>query len=324
MVFLLTKPLSSLQLVQELAPTEHSTIDSIQLVFAHKNFQKRNKKKHCKAGSAMANHWETRKAKIQTQNIDQQGQIQCRSNHVRRHCAGKWLSRGIRLSFKRSGDRTCVKVRLPVRRRGEATYWQPNANTPLSVTPLLDETERNNSSHKTARLPNGNQTKQEAQKTKTYRPKSLTPSKALGVLRLYCLIVKIRTPQGQKTFSPAKKAESSDLNFLAPCTEPCSHAHVKFHVARKSERKREKERKNEKNEKPGETDRQGGPTQTEKKQKKWLRCMLSRSCDVERLNTRKRRKKTRRPLEPLCVEADTDGALDIAGPHQKQKKTKNV
>ena len=31
----------------------------------------------------------------------------------------------------------CVTVRLLVRPRGETMYWQTNANTPLSVTPLL-------------------------------------------------------------------------------------------------------------------------------------------------------------------------------------------
>ena len=34
--------------------------------------------------------------------------------------------------------RICVTVRLPVRPRGETMYWQANANTPLSVTPLLN------------------------------------------------------------------------------------------------------------------------------------------------------------------------------------------
>ena len=38
----------------------------------------------------------------------------------------------------RRGCRICVTVRLPVRPRGETMYWQANANTPLSVTPLLD------------------------------------------------------------------------------------------------------------------------------------------------------------------------------------------
>ena len=38
----------------------------------------------------------------------------------------------------RRGCRICVTVRLPVRRRGETMYWQANANTPLSVTPLLN------------------------------------------------------------------------------------------------------------------------------------------------------------------------------------------
>ena len=38
----------------------------------------------------------------------------------------------------RKGCRICVTVRLPVRPRGETTYWQANANTPLSITPLLN------------------------------------------------------------------------------------------------------------------------------------------------------------------------------------------
>ena len=38
----------------------------------------------------------------------------------------------------RRGCRICVTVRLPVRPCGETTYWQANANTPLSVTPLLN------------------------------------------------------------------------------------------------------------------------------------------------------------------------------------------
>ena len=38
----------------------------------------------------------------------------------------------------RKGCRICVTVRLPVRQRGETMYWQANANTPLSVTPLLN------------------------------------------------------------------------------------------------------------------------------------------------------------------------------------------
>ena len=37
----------------------------------------------------------------------------------------------------RTGCRICVTVRLPVQPRGETMYWQANANTPLSVTPLL-------------------------------------------------------------------------------------------------------------------------------------------------------------------------------------------
>ena len=38
----------------------------------------------------------------------------------------------------RKGCPICVTVRLPVRPRGETMYWQANANTPLSVTPLLN------------------------------------------------------------------------------------------------------------------------------------------------------------------------------------------
>ena len=38
----------------------------------------------------------------------------------------------------RRGCCICVTVRLPVRTRGETIYWQANANTPLSVTPLLN------------------------------------------------------------------------------------------------------------------------------------------------------------------------------------------
>ena len=38
----------------------------------------------------------------------------------------------------RRGCRICVTVRLPVRPRGETMHWQANANTPLSVTPLLN------------------------------------------------------------------------------------------------------------------------------------------------------------------------------------------
>ena len=38
----------------------------------------------------------------------------------------------------RRGCRICVTVRLPVPPRGETMYWQANANTPLSVTPLLN------------------------------------------------------------------------------------------------------------------------------------------------------------------------------------------
>ena len=42
------------------------------------------------------------------------------------------------LPSTRRGCRICVTVRLPVRPRGETMYWQANANTPLSVTPLLN------------------------------------------------------------------------------------------------------------------------------------------------------------------------------------------
>ena len=42
------------------------------------------------------------------------------------------------LPSTRRGCRICVTVRLPVRLRGETMYWQANANTPLSVTPLLN------------------------------------------------------------------------------------------------------------------------------------------------------------------------------------------
>ena len=42
------------------------------------------------------------------------------------------------LPSTRRGCRICLTVRLPVRLRGETMYWQANANTPLSVTPLLN------------------------------------------------------------------------------------------------------------------------------------------------------------------------------------------
>ena len=42
------------------------------------------------------------------------------------------------LPSTRRGCSICVTVRLPVRPRGETMYWQANANTPLSVTPLLN------------------------------------------------------------------------------------------------------------------------------------------------------------------------------------------
>ena len=38
----------------------------------------------------------------------------------------------------RRGCRICGTVPLPVRPRGETKCWQANANTPLSVTPLLN------------------------------------------------------------------------------------------------------------------------------------------------------------------------------------------
>ena len=38
----------------------------------------------------------------------------------------------------RRGCRICVTVRLLVRPCRETMYWQANANTPLSVTPLLN------------------------------------------------------------------------------------------------------------------------------------------------------------------------------------------
>ena len=52
------------------------------------------------------------------------------------------LASNCRAQFGRSstkrGCRICVTGRLPVRPRGETMYWQANANTPLSVTPLLN------------------------------------------------------------------------------------------------------------------------------------------------------------------------------------------
>ena len=42
------------------------------------------------------------------------------------------------LPSTRRGCRICMTVRLPARPRGETMYWQANANTPLSVTPLLN------------------------------------------------------------------------------------------------------------------------------------------------------------------------------------------
>ena len=42
------------------------------------------------------------------------------------------------LPSTRKGCRICVTVRLPVRPRGETMYWQANANTALSVTPLFN------------------------------------------------------------------------------------------------------------------------------------------------------------------------------------------
>ena len=52
------------------------------------------------------------------------------------------LASDIRTQFgrpsARRGCRICVTVRLPVQPHGETMYWQANANTPLSVTPLLN------------------------------------------------------------------------------------------------------------------------------------------------------------------------------------------
>ena len=57
-------------------------------------------------------------------------------------CADSVLASDCRAQFgrpsTRQGCRICVTVRLPVRPRGETMYWQANANTPLSVTPLLN------------------------------------------------------------------------------------------------------------------------------------------------------------------------------------------
>ena len=54
--------------------------------------------------------------------------------------ANSALARDCRAQFghpsTRRGCRICVTVRLPVRPRREAMYWQANANTPLSVTPF--------------------------------------------------------------------------------------------------------------------------------------------------------------------------------------------
>ena len=51
------------------------------------------------------------------------------------------LASDCRAQFGRPSTRReccmCVTVRLPVRQRGETMYWQANANTPLSVTPLF-------------------------------------------------------------------------------------------------------------------------------------------------------------------------------------------
>ena len=51
------------------------------------------------------------------------------------------LASDCRAQFGRASTRRrcriCVTVRLPVRPRGETKHWQANANTPLSVTPLV-------------------------------------------------------------------------------------------------------------------------------------------------------------------------------------------
>ena len=64
--------------------------------------------------------------------------VRCRHDARCRQCTGKRLSRAPWSSSTRRGCRICVTVRLPVRPRGETMYWQANANTPLSVTPLLN------------------------------------------------------------------------------------------------------------------------------------------------------------------------------------------
>ena len=63
--------------------------------------------------------------------------VRCRRDARCRQFTGKRLSRTLWSSFNK-GCGICVTVRLPVRPRGETTYWQANANTPLSVTPLLN------------------------------------------------------------------------------------------------------------------------------------------------------------------------------------------
>ena len=42
------------------------------------------------------------------------------------------------LPSRRRRCRICVTIRLPVRPRGGTMYWKANANTPLSVEPLLN------------------------------------------------------------------------------------------------------------------------------------------------------------------------------------------
>ena len=55
-----------------------------------------------------------------------------------RQCTGSDCRTHFGRPSTRRGCRICVTVRLPVQPRGETMYWQANANTPLSVTPLLN------------------------------------------------------------------------------------------------------------------------------------------------------------------------------------------
>ena len=64
--------------------------------------------------------------------------IRCCRDARCRQCTGKRLSHTIWACLTRTGCRIGVTVRLPVRLRGETLYWQANANTSLSVTPLLN------------------------------------------------------------------------------------------------------------------------------------------------------------------------------------------